>query len=362
MKQNILKLTGIALTTSALGTTAIAGGIERTGNPASILFNEGNYLEFAIGSVDPSVSGVTTVPFGPFPAGTESGTITDSFVNYSLGYKHQLNDKLSLAFNLKNPVGADVEYAEGTGYFFAGSSATIDSRALTGLLRYNFTDRFSVYGGITLQELEGEVRIRALAVLPTYDLDVGSDTAVGYVAGLAYEIPDIALRVALTYESEIEHSFDDNLGASFDVVIPQAVTLDFQTGVSPSTLVFGSVRWREWTAFDVSPPDFAPFNPIASGTSDVYTYTLGVGHKFNDNWSGALILGHERDQGDIVGNLSGTDGYNSLTLALTYTQDNWKITGGVTYAEIGSATTSTIGSDFSDNDVMGFGIKVGYSF
>ena len=38
-----------------------------------------------------------------------------------------------------------------------------------------------------------------------------------------------------------------------DVDTPQSVQLDFQTGVAPKTLVFGYVRWVDWSEFSISP-------------------------------------------------------------------------------------------------------------
>ncbi len=54
---------------------------------------------------------------------------------------------------------------------------------------------------------------------------MNKDFQFGYLLGAAYEIPDIALRVALTYESKTKHKFKDNTGSNFTVEIPQAVTL-----------------------------------------------------------------------------------------------------------------------------------------
>ena len=39
-----------------------------------------------------------------------------------------------------------------------------------------------------------------------------------------------------------------------------------------------------------------------------------------------------------------------------------KITGGIRYVDIGDATTTTIGSNFSGNSAIGVGVKIGFSF
>jgi len=201
-----------------------------------------------------------------------------------------------------------------------------------------------------------------------YTLNVDNDYRAGYVLGAAYEIPDIAMRVALTYESKIEHEYRDNAGTPFTVEIPQAATLHARTGVAPGTLVFGSVRWQEWSEFQVAPNDFLanPLNPaglpIAFGNGDYWTYEIGVGRQFNENWSGALTLGYEPGNNKPVGNLEGRDGFTSVGVAAKYSTEAYDITLGAKYFELGNATTTTIGSQFSGNEAVAVGMKVGFRF
>ncbi len=347
-------MTKYALAATALtfaASAATAGGIQRAGDRSQILFEKGkNYVEFSFSSVTPSISGV---------AGVNSGNIQERYQNVELGYKHQVNDKIAFAFYANEPVGANVNYAPGTPYPFSGSNAEVNSLAVTGLVKYNFSDRFSAYGGLRVQSLSGNVAITFPVV---YNLTVDKDYQVGYVLGAAYEIPDIALKVAATYESAIEHEFRDNTGARFDVEIPQAITLHAQSGVAKDTIVFGSVRWQEWTAFEIRPLDFlGGAVAIASEASDIITYELGVGRRFSENWSGAFTLGYEEDQGDIVGNLSGKDGFVSYGLVAKYQTEKWDITTGIRYIDVGSANT-TIGANFSGNDAVAAGVKIGLRF
>lgn len=345
----------LALATSALTAAATivdAGEIQRDGDRSQILFEESkNYVEATATVVVPDISGVV----GPFA----SNNMTETFQLFSLGYKRQVNDRLAFAIVANQPYGADVNYDLGTGYPFAGSNASLDTLAVTGLVKYNFTDRISAYGGLRVQSMSGNVTI----TFPVpYTLAVNNDYQAGYVLGGAYQIPDIALKLALTYESEIEHEFRDNTGTPFNVKIPQAVTLNAQSGIAKDTLLFGSVRWQEWSEFRIAPSDFlGGAVPIASGPSDIWTYELGIGRKFTDNWSGAFSIGYEKDQGDVVGNLSGKDGFMSYGVAVKYETEDWEITTGLRYIDVGSANT-TIGANFSGNDAIAFGTKVGLKF
>ncbi|WP_120501308.1 outer membrane protein transport protein [Roseovarius sp. EL26] len=365
--------------TAAIASMADAGSIERAGDPSQILFEEGkNYLEFSAAVVTPYISGtpnatspsMTPIISGGVTVGAAAvggtGNITDRYITGALGYKHQLNDQVALAFTIDEPVGADVNYTAANAVF-AGSNADVSSRAFTALAKYQTSENFSVYGGLRLQTLRGNVTVVGLnGALFNYNLNVGNDYKLGYLLGAAYEKPEIALRVALTYESAIEHDFRDNNGTEFDVEIPQAFTLHAQTGIATDTLLFGSVRWREWSKFNIAPPDFVSLpgnrtnSPIASEPDDIWTYELGLGRRFNENWSGAALLGYESDHGKPVGNLSGKDGYISYGLAATYETETWEITTGVKYFDMGSAETSV--SSFSGNDVIAFGMKLGFRF
>lgn len=353
--------------------TAHAGGVERAVLNPAFMFETGDYVELSFGNVNPAVSGTSLIPVGPFPAGRNSGDITPSYNQPSISMKTDLNDKLSLGFVVDTPIGADVAYPAGTGYIYGGSTAAIQSTALTVLMKYKATDAISVYGGIKAQRTKG-----AVALFNGYRMSTTSEQDYGYILGAAYEKPEIALRVSLTYTSAITHDFTSTeSGApgptSFSSEVPQSLALDFQSGVAKDTLVFGSIRWREWSKFDISPPVFG----IASGGSSLVdydnntvTYSIGVGRRLNENWSVAATLGHEKSNGGFAGNLGPTDGYTSIGLGATYTRDKVKITGGITYAKLGDAQTEapapvpagTALGDFRNNKTVGVGFRIGYSF
>ena len=132
---------------------------------------------------------------------------------------------------------------------------------MTGLVRYRIDRRFSVHGGLRAARFGGEATLAGPAFaavgLGGYHWEGDDDWGFGYVLGAAYEIPEIALRVALTYGSEIEHELDADENffgpSTTEITMPQSVNLDFQTGISPKTLLYGSVRWVNWDGWNVSP-------------------------------------------------------------------------------------------------------------
>lgn len=378
MKTTAYALGALALTAA----TASAGGIERSIIGPAILFENGNYADISFGNASPSVSGVTAIPIpvSPtlvIPPGQNSRNMTEDYSTVSFALKKQLNDKWDLGIVLNTPVGADVSYAPGTGYIYGGSNATIKSQALSAMLRYKVNGNVSVYGGLTAQRAEGEV-----ALFNGYTMSTSRETDFGYMLGAAYEKPEIAMRVALTYTSAITHNFRATemtptgpVQTRFESEVPQALTLDFQTGVAKDTLVFGSVRWREWSAFDITPVVYTTATgggSLVDYDDDTITYTLGVGRRFTETLSGAVFISHEKQNGGFAGNLGPTDGYTALGLGLTYTKDNVRVSGGITYAKIGNAKTEapaalgapagTTLANFRDNKTVGIGVKVGFSF
>lgn len=355
--------------TVAFAGAASAGGLDRSGQSLAFMFEAGNYAELSFGYAAPSVSGTAIPALGGFGSGDMAG----DYMSFSLAYKAQLSDSLSLGLILDQPFGADVSYPAGTGYYAQGSVAELSTTALTAVLKYTTATNFSVYGGLRYQTLSASATVPFVA---SYVVNGEKDGGLGYVVGVAYERPDIALRVALTYNSAITHKLDTRdasalTGGAFvpsvtTIDTPQSVNLEFQSGVAKDTLVFGSVRWVDWSSFVIDPAGYPPPTPLVSYASDTISYTLGVGRRFTENWSAALTLGYEEPTGGFASNLGPTDGYASIGLGATYTKDNLKVSFGVRYVDIGKAQTTlngtTAAAAFDGNSAVGVGVKVGFTF
>jgi long-chain fatty acid transport protein len=352
---------------AAAATTAQAGGVEKSTQSVAILFEQGSYAELSFGNFSPDVSGSI------LGGAINSGDMASTYNSWSLGYKTDLGDRLAMAVIIDQPIGADVDYpgtlAPGA-YPLAGSTAELTSSAITALLRYKLENNFSVYGGLRYQTVKGEVSLPVVGFPgPGYTLSTNNDAELGYVVGIAWEKPEIAARVALTYNSAITHSLESvetgptPVVGGFDTEVPQSVNLEFQTGIAKDTLLFGSIRWVEWSAFVIDPPGYPVALPLVAYAKDRVTYNLGIGRRFSEQWSAAATIGYEPSDGELTGNLGPTDGFTSFGLAATYTMDAMKITAGVRYVDIGDADTNlTPSAAFRDNDGIGFGIRIGYTF
>lgn len=377
---------GILSAVSILAITAgasLAGGIDRSNQGIGILFEKGRLVELSLGHVGPTVSG-TDIALAPgAPSGGSSGDVADNFAQFALSFKTDFTDKLSFALIYDQPFGADIEYAP-TSFNLGGTVAYAETDALTAILRYKFNENFSVHGGVRGQRAFGQIDLRGAAYGPLngYSVDLDDDIGFGYLVGVAYERPEIALRVALTYNSDIEHEFDSIESVANGAVIvaqgvtntstPQSVNLDFQTGIAKDTLIFGNVRWVDWQQFRVGPDFFVnlPVPGLSDGLIDIEnttTYTLGIGRRFNDTWSGSFSVTYEDDIDPLISPLGPTDGRLGFTLAAVYTDGPIKVTTGVNYSLLGDAQAETgtpdqARADFEDNDSFGFGVRVAYKF
>jgi long-chain fatty acid transport protein len=352
----------LALSTSA----ALAGGVERSAQSVALLFEPGRYAEFNLSAVRPSVSGTF------FPTGANSGDVVRSYTSLSFGYKMPLNDRMDFAVIVDEPIGADTFYPA-SAYPIAGSFGKVDSAALTGILRYRMNENVSVYGGLRLQQAKGRVGIESPMLPGSYTAETNTDRRLGFLVGAAYERPEIAMRVALTYNSRITHKFDstETLGgvtvaeAGFNTSVPESLNLEFQTGIAADTLLFGNVRWQRWTKFDISPPFYTQTlgqPALVSYPRNTTTINLGVGRRINENWSVAGTLGYEKGHRFETTNLGPTNGQRSIGVAATYTQDNVRVTAGLRYIDIGDARPRIGNAAFRNNHAIAAGIRVGMSF
>jgi long-chain fatty acid transport protein len=367
---------------------ATAGALDRTGQPVDILFDEGNTAELSFSYTSADVEGTFTNPLLGSTAG--SGDVASDFGLATLSFKSDLNEQFSLAVIIDQPFGADVDYGDAEpGYPIAGSVAEFESLAVTALGRYKFNENFSLHAGVRFIEVNADLLSQVagvtvdpvtgapVATLYTYDADFESDEALGYVVGVAYERPDIALRVALTYSSETEFSHDTTFtgtatgAGETEYTLPQSVNLDFQTGIAANTLLFGSIRWVDWSETVIDAAGYA-FNPVVSYDDAYVTYTLGVGRQFTERLaaSAAVVyepaIGNDFDPATQTGgisNLGPTDGQLGIQLAANYAvAENVEVGVGVRYTRLGGGTTRFFGADFDDNDAITAGLRIGYRF
>ena len=269
-----------------------------------------------------------------------------------------------------------------------GTNVQISSQNFTGLIGVKLGEKknIQIYGGPTIQRLEGDVHLRgnAYKTASGYDANITRDTAYGWMAGIAYLKPEIALKAALTYRSEIDHDTTtyENfpaLGAAgvgtneITITMPKSVNLDFQTGLNPTTLLTAKARWVPWSDFAIKPKIYNAA-AIASGNGDLnlldyskdaWTAEVGLGKKLSPQLAISGAVGYDSGAGNPITSLGPVEGNWNVGLGAKYNlTPEWAVSGGVKYLMFGDAKAKlpdgSIVGDFQDNDGWVYGVRLSY--
>ena len=255
---------------AALGLAATSGvaqgaALERAvPQVVRLFYEEGTYGEFGLLFIDPHQSGegqfLPTRSWAVFVPGN-TGDLFQSHTNYFAALKGDIGERMSYVIGFDQPHGVATHYRQGSfpspQLSYAGTMGRLNAYQLTGVLAYDVTDRIKLYAGLRAERLDAKAAFRSWRIFR------GGDELGLWLLSARLTRPEIALRVGLTYSSAIDHDLDATEerelhagGQHFSVDMPQSVKLDFQTGVAPKTLVFGSIRWVDWADFEIAPPLF----------------------------------------------------------------------------------------------------------
>lgn len=395
---------------------ALAGGLERGGYNIDLLFDPSRYAADAsvtyvmpqrelnnVVDTDPT-DGIGSNGIGG--GATDGVEDTESYLVPRFGFKAGITDGIDCLAGYGQPWGAHTN----PGADWMGANHNIETKVESFSVEltcsYKFDagpGQFRVIGGGFYQEIEG-FKNRLVAPVPALAPGLGTGVGglelagdgYGYRIGAAYEIPEIALRASLVYNSEVE--LDDVTGTldltEIPAVInpanpffgrstpifgstqmPQSVELKLQSGIAPGWLAFGSVKWVDWSVLQSIA--FCPETTrglaectFGGGTDvtsldllyrDGWTITGGVGHQFNEQWSGALSVSWDRGTSTGIG--TQTDTW-LLSSGLAYTPTDkveLRFGGAIGWLTSGSSGTvvrdgTTFGSDVSydfDDDLVG---------
>jgi len=415
MREISMKLNAIqhALLLSLLPSTSVfAAALDRSGQSIAPFLQPGNYFEAGISVLDPDVSGKDT-------SQNDTGDMANYYYSPNAALKLQATEHFSIGLIYDQPYGANAQYSGKNNFvenrpvpFKGGTSVTVDTEDLNLILGYQPNQNWNIYAGAVYQTLNSTVLLRgtSYSAYNGYDFKTGRDEAVGWLVGVAYQIPEIALKTSLTYRAKITHemnayekhgaagmtgsaAFDAALnninntqGNPTEITTPQSVNLDFQTGIMANTVAFANLRWVNWKDFSIRPYKFGAASVLApvvnktgkkdgfdlvAYTEDQYSINAGVGRKINDHWAGNVSVGWDSGAGNPVTTLGPTEGYWNVGVGVQYSPaPNYFIAGGVKYLWLGDAkaqsgsqfNTSGYVAEFEDNNAIAYGLKIGYKF
>ncbi|MGE6572728.1 outer membrane protein transport protein [Psychrobacter namhaensis] len=295
----------------------------------------------------------------------------------------------------------------------AGENTNVEvrSESLTAIIgaKFGANKNFQIYGGPVAQRIESSVKLRGLAYGPAsgYTSNSNPDQDYGWLAGISYSKPEIALKAALTYRSEIDHNLKiaesyplagtlteagaldqgvppaqaaalgeaaANRTSNMDITTPKSVNLDFQTGINPTTLATAKVRWVPWGDFKITPPLYNDVSKRSYGPDglnlveykdDQWQVELGLAKRVAPALAISGTVGWDSGAGDPTTSLGPIDGYYSVGLGAKYNvTENWAVSAGGKYLWFGDAKgqlpTGKIVGDFQDNDGYVAGLKLSY--
>jgi len=365
MRKKNFGLGAMTAATLLAATSAQAGGLERGGYNIDLLFDPSDYvIDSSVTYVNPQrkLNNVQdTNPLDGTNAGRPSNGVraTEGYWVPRIGFKAGIGEAVDCMFDYSQPWGAHLNQ----GVDWAGANENIETKIKSNnyatTCSYSFDvgpGQLRIIGGGFYQEVSG-FQDRLVFEMPTGapisgvgHLGLKGD-GWGWRAGIAYEIEEYALRTSLVYNSAVDL---DNITGTLDLTqvpggvspgitglthsvfgsasMPDSLELKFQTGVAPGWLVFGSVKWTDWSQLQSLPfcptalrsagcSTRTPTNPSNELTSldlmyrDGWTISGGVGHKFNEQWSGAASLTWDRGVSTGIG---------------THT-DTWTLGAGVSY-------------------------------
>lgn len=406
----------IALCGMCMSTLNHAAALDQSGQSILPFLENGNYVEVNATAVDADISGkIRNHPeLVNDPQNLNSGNMGNSFQYYSAALKLQLTDRISFGLLYNQPFGADITYPMQSNNTFSdneftqqGTSVNVDTESISMILGVSPFSNFQVYGGAVYQSVKGDVALRGNSysvAFNGYDAEFKKNHVVGWLAGLSYQISDVALKAALTYRSKIDHEmqvtetqFGQPLEATTPsktrISTPQSVNIDFQTGVYKDTLLYTNLRWVNWKDFHIRPTQFGAVTEYLTGVvsngaytggfdldsyqKDQWTVNVGLGHQFTEKWSASTEVSWDSGTGDPASTLNPTKGSWGLGLGAQFNPaPNYFIAAGVKYfwlgdvvAEDGTYYIPVAGikpiaeqADFKDNSAIAYGLKIGYHF
>ena len=403
-----LSILSISILT-AFSTHVYAAALDRSGQPITAFLQDGNYAEASISVLDADVSGQIRSNYMVPNTSADTENLTKNSQYYNAALKLQVTPHFSFGLIYDQPFGADASYQYLDNNTLATAqgvtSANVDAQNLSVLFGYQPNKNWNIYAAPVYQTIKGNVEIAGLAFGPAsgYKFNVKENSDVGWLAGVAYQIPEIALKAAITYRSEIKHSFDavESFNAPLsslvplagtgqtEVTTPQSVNLDLQTGLNSTMLAFANARWVNWKDFSIRPYQFgkvtemlttSQFNypngfNLVDYSKDQISVNIGLAKKFNDQWSGMINTGWDNGAGNPSSLLGPIEGYWSAGIGFQFNPTpQYFLQSGIRYFWLGdatghSATYSIPGNaeiakvaDYSDNTAIGYMLKIGYKF
>lgn len=404
-----IKQLTLAITLALPISTSFAAALDRSGQSMAAFFQPGNYAEAGISGLDPDVAGQALASYG----GQDITDMASDYVFFNAAIKLQPTEHFSFGLLFDQPFGAKAEYSGNNPFVSNANDAVLGSLPITTttvssaggnpaptgntqvnvetnnismIFGYQPNKNFNFYAGPVYQEVKAQVNLRgsAYSIYNGYDAHIDSTEGWGWLAGFAFQIPEIALRVSVTYRSEIDHEMNvdetiplldslttaasngslasliQSLGSSYPastisaietalsdgitanasptekttVSFPQSVNLDFQSGIMADTIAFFNLRWVNWKDFSIQPYKFGLVSEAVGGLSTPARVNgFNLVQYSEDQWSINTGIGrklNERWSGTV--SIGWDSGAGNPVTTLGPTEGYWNLGLGLQYS------------------------------
>jgi len=337
-------------------TSAHSGGWETGRLDSGVLYQDGNYVETSFGSLNYSINGTTQ-------SGVTHGMAKDQN-RMSVSGKLAIGDfDIGLTSFSSGAIQMDGQNPAAGLSVVPSADVKVYTQAL--MVRYKLNDNFSVIGGARQVNLKAS-SVKTLAT--TYDVNATKKT--GALYGLAYERPDIALRLEVLRSESLSMPLTGGATvASGTLVVPEATTVNFQTGIAKDTLLMASAHKVSWGTGQITVLGAGGAPNIGSAFSDTTSYSLGLGRKLSEATSASLTYSWEKGAGATsTSPFTMSNGSQTLSAGVSHKIGAMTISAGLSYTKAGDVPVgvpvgnATLSSAYTGNSVKAFGVKVGYSF
>jgi len=371
---------------------AAAGGLERGGYNIDQLFDNANFsFKSSASYVTPNrkLDHVkdTNPKNGIFSGKTNDISETESYLTPYIGFKIGLGDHVDCLFDYSEPWGAHTH----PGNNWVGVNSNIETKLTSNNYGATCSYKFNAGNGAQIRLIGGgfHQKIDGFKVKQVAPQEVSIGSGIGrtelssdgngYRLGIAYEIPRMALRTSLVYNSSVSHDVSGTTDLSQykeglvipvfgDAKTPQTLELKMQSGIASDWVAFGSVKWVDWSVLQSIPfCDRRHSVPCTTKSKtkvtsldmlfrDGYTVQVGIGHKVNDKLTVGGSINYDR--GTQKGFGDQTDTY-SLGMFINYNpMKNFTFTLG---GGVGLLTSGHSGKKVGE-DGLTYGGDVSYDF
>lgn len=383
------------MTALLLPTLLYAGGFSRSGEDIDILFKDGHIIEASMLFARPERDFTNVQAVDRTGVAVTTGlTQIDPSLNIelpTLSAKFTVNPQVDCMIASRRPYGFDLEHGSDWVGRYKNTRFNAKTKSIRTVCSYkktlNETSQLRIIGGIGAMtgsaRREHFISNAATQVLPAsvgdaYNiLNTGeSNTAKTWQAGVAFEVPDKAMRASLVYSSKADlelkgtqHTSNPIAGTLIDRDVdgvlswPESVELKLQSGIKPGWLAMGSIKWQNWSKFYEIPIHISAtgqtlitFKPAFR---DGLTVSAGIGHQLSPKLD--VYSQIKWDRGTSTGYNSANDSW-SIGLGGRYQLDkNFALKGGVgvAFSDTGHATTDDPVVDYDFGDQVIYVVSTG---